>query len=160
MPCWCGTRNWIQAFMHTSQTLHLLSCIPAVPAVSCFLSFQECTSDHTAGWLTLWGTFHMISVEAASVYIPTHSVWGPSFSMFLPASAFLMAPILTGVRQNFIVILTFISFMTKNIEQQQQKKPGSAGWICVCVCVCVCIHTQACIYIYVYNNNNQRKEEE
>jgi hypothetical protein len=70
-------------------------------------------------FLVFWRTSILLSIVVILIYIPTNSVWGfipHPYRCHLSLFVFLMIDILTRVRWNLNVVLTCISFMTKNAE--------------------------------------------
>jgi hypothetical protein len=76
--------------------------------------------DHMAVLcLVFWGASILFSILVVLIYIPTNSVWGfpaPALHPHQHLLLFSMIAILTGVRQNFYVVLICISFTARDIE--------------------------------------------
>ena len=66
--------------------------------------------------LALWGTSILFSIVAVSIYIPTNSTGELPSLQHLFLVSFLLITILACMRWYFIVVLTFISLILRDVE--------------------------------------------
>lgn len=136
-----------------SLAKHCTHLVTAQPFLLCTASYSFRNTPRII-WcfdLNFWWIFHTdFHSGCINLHPHPHCISIPLSLHFLTASAFLMAAILTWMRQNLIAILSCIFLMTKNIDQ---KKTQTQQVVFIHIYIYTCIHTHTC----AYNNNNERK---